>query len=64
MPIVQFVGTILLVALLLWGINAFPYFDAGMKKFASIVIIIVAAAWAIGLIFHVGPTSLQQMKVG
>lgn len=64
MPLLYVVGVLLLVAVLLWAINAFPYADAGVKKVIQIIVVVVAAIWVIGLIFHVGPGSLSQLHVG
>jgi hypothetical protein len=62
MPILQFVGLLLLVGVLLWGVNAFPYCDAGIKKLIQIVVVIVAALFVINLFFPIG--NLSQMRVG
>ncbi len=62
MPILEFVGVLLLVGILLWGVNAFPYCDAGIKKLIQIVVVVVAALWVVSLFFHVG--NLSQLHVG
>ncbi len=62
MPILQFVGVLLLVGILLWGVSAFPYCDAGIKKLIQIVVVIVAALWVVSSFFHVG--NLSQLHVG
>ena len=62
MPILQFVGVLLLVGILLWGVQAFPYCDAGIKKLIQIVVVVVAALFVVNLFFHVG--SLSGLTVG
>jgi hypothetical protein len=62
MPILQFVGVLLLVGILLWGVTVFPYCDAGIKKLIQIVVVVVAALWVVSLFFNVG--SLAQLHVG
>jgi hypothetical protein len=62
MPILQFVGVLLLVGVLLWGVNVFPYCDAGIKKLIQIVVVIVAAIWVIQLFFPI--SSITSMHVG
>lgn len=62
MPLIQFVGVLLLVGVLLWGITVFPYCDAGIKKLIQIVVVVVAALWVVNLFFHVG--NLSQLHVG
>jgi hypothetical protein len=62
MPILQFVGVLLLVGILLWGVTVFPYCDAGIKKLIQIVVVIVAALWVVNLFFPVG--NLANLHVG
>lgn len=54
------VGVLLLVAVILWAVNAFPYADAGVKKFIQIIVVVIAAWWFISLFTPIpGPTHLN-----
>ena len=53
-----------LAAVMVWAINAFPYGDAGLKKIATIIVVVLACFWLIGLFFHVGPGTLSTVRVG
>ncbi len=41
------VVTILVAGLIVWGIKAFPWIDAGFKQAAIVVIIVLAGIWII-----------------
>lgn len=61
-PLLQFVGVLLIVGILLWGVNAFPYCDAGIKKLIQVIVVVVAALFVVNLFFHVG--DISQLHVG
>ncbi len=62
MPILQFIGVLLLVGVLLWAVKVFPYCDEAIKKLIQIVVVVVAALWVVSLFFHVG--NLSQLRIG
>jgi hypothetical protein len=62
MPLLYVVGTLLLVGVLLWGVTALPFIDAGIKRLIQVIVVVVAALWVISLFFPVG--SLSHFHVG
>jgi len=47
---ITLVVTLLVVGILLWGIDAMPWINANVKLMINILVIVLAALWALQLI--------------
>lgn len=52
------IGILLIVGLLLWGVSAVPWIDAGIKRIIYILVVVVVGLWLIARIFGVNIHSL------
>ncbi len=53
MNLLAIVGVLLLVGVVLWGVSALPWIDAGVKRLIHVVVVVVVALWLISAIFGV-----------
>jgi hypothetical protein len=62
MPLINLVGTLIVVGVLLWLVNSFIPMDRKIKSILNIVVVIVVVIWLLQLFGILG--SLDNIRIG
>ncbi len=53
--LISIIVALLVIGILLWAIEAFPWIDGDIKKVIKILVVVIVALWLIGIVFGYAP---------